>query len=65
MGDVIDGNGNDQAGNGADAVRHAHKNAGVARCNVQVVDVIAGDCETAESHAERKGRQRTRLCASI
>lgn len=63
---VINGNRTDQAGNGADAVRHAHQNAGVARCDVQVVDVVAGYGEPAEGDTERERRQRTRLrCAQI
>lgn len=38
-GDVVDGDGADEAGDGANAVGHAHEDTGVARSDVQMVHV--------------------------
>lgn len=38
-GDVVDGDGADEARDGADAVGHAHEDTGVARSDVQMVHV--------------------------
>lgn len=37
---------------GPDAIGHAHKDTGVPRRDVQMIDVEPGDCETAEGHAD-------------
>lgn len=52
MRDVVDDNGHEEAGDGPDAVGQAHQDRGVARRDVEVVDVVARYSEPAARHSE-------------
>lgn len=43
------------AGYGPDAIRYAHKDTGVSRRDIQMVDVEPRDRESAEGHADGEG----------
>lgn len=58
---VIDGNGTDKPRDCSDSIRNTHQDTSISWRNVQMVDVIAGNGETAERDAKREGGQCTRL----
>lgn len=58
---MIHDDGTEEAGDGTDAIGHAHEDTRVPRGDVQVVDVEAGDCEPAESDAGRQRRRGLRV----
>lgn len=53
--DVVDEERNQEASDGADPVGHTHQDAGVSGRDVQMIDVEAGNGETAARDADREG----------